>query len=73
LLDYGLETLRANILTEQEEIEDAKYAEMRSSVYVAPELFTPNGFSSSEEGDVYAFAILMIEIALRTDPYGVGC
>ncbi|WAR24777.1 ANPRA-like protein [Mya arenaria] len=51
-------------------ITEAKYQQRRSSVYVAPELYSENGFKASMEGDAYAFAILMIEIALRADPYG---
>ncbi|XP_052777457.1 atrial natriuretic peptide receptor 1-like isoform X2 [Mya arenaria] len=70
ITDYGLETLRSNVLTDPEQIEEAKYQQRRSSVYVAPELYSENGFKASMEGDAYAFAILMIEIALRADPYG---
>ncbi|WAR24775.1 ANPRA-like protein, partial [Mya arenaria] len=70
ITDYGLETLRANVLSNREQIEEAEYQLTRSAVYVAPELFSEDGFKTSAEGDVYAFAILMIEIALRMDPYG---
>ncbi|XP_052776488.1 atrial natriuretic peptide receptor 1-like [Mya arenaria] len=70
ITDYGLETLRANVLTDKDAIEEAKYQQLRSIVYVAPELQSENGVKASMEGDVYAFAILMIEIALRADPYG---
>lgn len=62
--DFGLEAFRH----EESEKEDQK--KMKDIVYCAPELGSV-GCRKSAEGDVYAFAIILIEIATRQDPYGV--
>ena len=73
-IDFGLNTLRTNIFSEdenEEAIENEKYQKIRDRVYLAPEFVGLDSYVATMEGDVYAFAILLIETATRNDPYGV--
>ncbi|KAH3695487.1 hypothetical protein DPMN_082947 [Dreissena polymorpha] len=51
---------------------DAFYQNKRAKIYVAPEHARSEEFEPTAAGDVYAFAIILIEIATRNDPFGVG-
>lgn len=70
--DFGLDTLRANVITDEEMIEQLAFKIKRNQVYMAPEFgeANPYNYEKTQAGDVYAFAIIMIEIATRNDPYG---
>lgn len=70
--DYGLTTLRANVITEEEALEELEYQKKRTQIYMAPEFgdADPYNYSPTMAGDVYAFAIILVEIAIRNDPYG---
>lgn len=73
-----MKTLRANdevtMFDEGDDFEDDEdeyYQEKRAQVYKAPEFLDQKSFSPTAAGDVYAFAIILVEIATRNDPYGV--
>lgn len=67
--DYGLDKFRQNDPDPEEEKETIK-ANRQSRVYLAPEL--TGGFSQpTSAADIYAFAIILVEIATRNDPHGV--
>jgi len=78
LIDFGLATLRKNdeiTMDEDDEYEDDEddyNQEKRADIYKAPEFKSAKSFCPTAAGDVYAFAIILIEIATRNDPYGVG-
>ena len=62
-LDYGLSTYRTRDFFE--EYQDEKTLERKHKAYRAPEgTFT-------EEADVYAYGVIVLEIATRNDPYEV--
>ena len=74
LTDFGLSSLRACQFTaETEELaENCYFKQQRSKVYRAPELHDVNAGTFTAPADVYAFAIILIEIATREDPYNVS-
>lgn len=41
-------------------------------VYLAPEMLVSNDTTPTAPGDVYSYAILLVEIATRVDPYSVS-
>lgn len=41
-------------------------------VYLAPEMLVSNNTTPTAPGDVYSYAILLVEIATRVDPYSVS-
>ena len=55
-----------------EDDEDEFYQEKRAQIYKAPEYLEQKAYVPTPAGDVYAFAIILIEIATRNDPYGVS-
>ncbi|KAL4236675.1 hypothetical protein ACF0H5_005059 [Mactra antiquata] len=77
ITDYGMTTLRCNddvIMNdcdEDMEEDDDDYQEKRAIIYKPPEHASEaTKCLASAAGDVYAFAIILIEIATRNDPYG---
>ncbi|KAL4235759.1 hypothetical protein ACF0H5_004151 [Mactra antiquata] len=71
--DYGLKTLRTNELVEELDIEEMGYRNKRAAIYMAPEFAAVENYESYDAtmaGDVYAYAIILIEVATRNDPYG---
>ena len=72
ITDYGLNEYRRKdeMMIDDDDEYDDQYQEMRTRVYRAPE-FSGWDYTPTEEGDVYSFAIIMVEIATRNDPYGV--
>ena len=62
--DYGLETFRKPNGFECETIKKQHY------VYLAPEL-VKTASPPTEYSDVYAFGVILVEIATRGDPYQV--
>lgn len=55
-----------------EDNEDDYNKEKRAKIYMAPEFSHVKSFVPTAFGDVYAFSIILIEIATRNDPYGVS-
>ena len=55
-----------------EDDEDDYYQRKRAQIYRAPELNYVKDAELTPAADVYAFAIILIEIATRNDPYGVS-
>lgn len=41
-------------------------------VYLAPEMRVSSSATPTAPGDVYSYAILLVEIATRVDPYSVS-
>lgn len=73
-LDFGLVKFRKNdeMLTGLEEDEvDNLYNDKRFQVYKSPEFQAFKTYEPTAAGDVYSFAIILVEIATRNDPYGV--
>ena len=70
LPDFGVPILRQAQMTDEEK-EEAEWKEKRAAVYRAPETYL-KGYEPGNEADVYAFGIILIEIATRNEPYGVG-
>ncbi|XP_063411533.1 atrial natriuretic peptide receptor 1-like [Mytilus trossulus] len=60
--DYGLETFRKSGVCEDENIKKQK------QVYLEPELVKSQAIPT-EHSDVYAFSVILIEIATRGDPF----
>ena len=52
--------------------DESYYHEKRNQVYKAPEFLNKSTSDATACGDVYAFSIILIEIATRNDPYGVS-
>ena len=52
--------------------DETYYHEKRNQVYKAPEFLNNSTSDATACGDVYAFSIILIEIATRNDPYGVS-
>lgn len=72
LTDFGLESLRAE--QEDEELGQQKdHAYWKRRLWTAPELLCPEYSYSSgtQKGDVYAFGIILHEIAVRRGTWGV--
>ncbi|XP_045157129.2 atrial natriuretic peptide receptor 1-like [Mercenaria mercenaria] len=75
--DFGIQTLRTHdeVMLDDEEDdfednEDEFYQEKRAQVYKAPEFLDQKAYVPTIAGDVYAFSIILVEIATRNDPYG---
>ncbi|XP_060558580.1 atrial natriuretic peptide receptor 1-like [Ruditapes philippinarum] len=77
ITDFGIQTLRTHdevtLADEDDDFEDDEdefYQEKRAQIYKAPEYLDQKAYEPTPAGDVYAFAIILIEIATRNDPYG---
>ncbi|XP_041357474.1 atrial natriuretic peptide receptor 1-like [Gigantopelta aegis] len=69
ITDYGLERFRLEDLDEEEQNQyDQK--ERRLRVYKGPEFWGMAEYYPTFQGDVYAFGVILVEIATRNDPYG---
>ncbi|XP_052256190.1 speract receptor-like isoform X4 [Dreissena polymorpha] len=68
ITDFGLKILRKNDEIIDKENDEIK--ERRAIIYVAPEHMGMKKFEPTQEGDVYAYAIILIEIATRQEPFG---
>ena len=66
--DFGLPTFRKNEVEKFDEEEDVKHR--MSKVYQAPEIHQSDRVTQAV--DVYAYSIILVEIATRNDPYGVS-
>lgn len=73
ITDYGLPEFRKKdpMMIDEDDEEDNFYQELRARVYLAPELRGKTQRIPTVAGDVYAFSIILVEIATRNDPYGV--
>ena len=72
-LDFGVGKLK-EITGEAEnddEEDDNYYQTQRARVYLAPEFIDEIVTEPTGPGDVYSYAIVLVEIATRNDPYGV--
>lgn len=68
-IDYGLPILRKNDFKSEEMTSDVQ--SRRRVVYNAPEVC--GSFQIfTKSSDVYAYGIILVEIANRSDPYGVN-
>ncbi|CAH1772446.1 unnamed protein product [Owenia fusiformis] len=67
IADYGTPGLRKEQCDDIESVINTKDADI---VYRAPEVVDFEHASPTPEADVYAFAIILVEIATRNDPYG---
>ncbi|PIK45495.1 putative speract receptor isoform X2 [Apostichopus japonicus] len=70
ITDYGLSHMRQ--VDEKIQFQQGEYAYYRQLLWRAPELLRdPNPpLAGTQKGDVYSFAIILYEIALRDGPYG---
>lgn len=66
--DYGLPLMREEEREEEEE-DEYKWKLERQAIYRGPESLYP-GYKLLPSGDVYAIAMILIEIAIRNDPCG---
>ena len=66
--DFGLPTFRKNEVEKFDEEEDVK--QRMSKVYQAPESHDYDRITQAV--DVYAYSIILVEIATRNDPYGAS-
>ena len=48
------------------------FKQSKGKVYMAPEFVGQKNHQPTEAGDVYAYAIILVEIGTREDPYGVS-
>ena len=60
------------MLLTEDDIEEEKYKQQRNRVYLSPEFIGNHNVVATPSGDVYAFAVILVEIAIRNDPYGVS-
>ena len=81
LLDYGLRTYRSQEPAEgwvEEGLEEDVLSGLEADkcrVYLAPECEPPDKGpppAPAPTADVYAYAVILVEIATRTGPYGVS-
>ena len=68
-LDYGLDDLRLRSINTQSYIPSV---EAYRRVYYAPELISIHELKLTPPIDIYAFGIILNEIATRSEPYGVS-
>ena len=69
ILDYGLVTLRKNCGVPDDPVKLAR--EEACKVYMAPEILSAFNPSLTGPADVFSYAVILFEIATRTDPYSV--
>ena len=70
-IDYGLDTYRFQEIEEGDELVDERTKKL-NDIYQAPEMLNDPFAVPTAAGDIYAFAIILIEIATRNEPYGVS-
>jgi hypothetical protein len=58
------------MLLSEDDKEDKYYSDKRNDVYIAPELKDGDTIGTFH-GDVYAYSIILVEIATRNDPFAV--
>ena len=68
VLDYGLDDLRFYNTSVNSYVQSA---EAYKRVYYAPELISINDLKITSSIDIYAFGIILNEIATRSEPFGV--
>lgn len=68
-LDYGLDDLRLRSINSQSYIASV---EAYRRVYYAPELISIDELKLTPPIDIYAYGIILNEIATRSEPYGVS-
>ena len=68
--DYGLASMRQVDGLTNDVIHQAR--QQACKVYLAPEMLVSNSIAPTAPGDVYSYAILLVEIATRLDPYSVS-
>lgn len=68
--DYGLATIRQADGLTNDVIHQAR--QQACKVYLAPEMRVSGSTTPTAPGDVYSYAILLVEIATRVDPYSVS-
>jgi serine/threonine protein kinase len=67
-LDYGLDDLRRHAISVNSYVQSV---EAYKRVYYAPELISINELKLTPPIDIYAFGIILNEIATRSEPFGV--
>ena len=70
LIDYGLDDLRHLAGNTSSYIQSIQ---AYRKVYYAPELFSIHELKLTPPVDIYAFGIILNEIATRSEPFGVRC
>ncbi|XP_065906155.1 atrial natriuretic peptide receptor 2-like isoform X2 [Dysidea avara] len=65
--DYGLAMLRRSQGAPPDPIKSAR--EAACEIYVAPEVLTNSKLAASGPADVYSYAVLLLEIGTRIDPF----
>ena len=60
------------MLLNQDEIDDEENKEIRNRIYKAPEIANMVEYDATPAIDVYSFAIILVEISTRTDPFEVS-
>ena len=68
--DYGLASMRQADGLTNDVIHQAR--QQACKVYLAPEMRVSGNSTPTAPGDVYSYAILLVEIATRIDPYSVS-
>ena len=68
-VDYGLAMLRRSQGAPPDPIKSAR--EAACEIYVAPEVLTNSKLAASGPADVYSYAVLLLEIGTRIDPFSV--
>ena len=70
MIDYGLPILRRSQGAPPDPIKLAREAACK--VYIAPEVLNNTKLATSGPADVYSYAVLLLEIATRIDPFSVS-
>lgn len=70
--DFGLTEIRKfdEMMLSEDDKEDRYYSDKRNEVYIAPEL-KDGATVGTFHGDVYAYSLILVEIATRNDPFAV--
>ena len=66
--DFGLENFRRNEFHSDED--NLEIQQKKTNIYIAPEV-DESGYHTIES-NVYAFAIILVEIGTRNEPFGVS-
>jgi len=68
-LDIGLSSFRQEDEVKSDFIHHAR--QQACKVYLAPEIRGSSTYIATAPADVYSYAIILVEIATRQDPYSV--